>query len=155
MLRRVGRSILIALFVIVLAIQLVPVNRTNPPFDPAATLERSVTVPANVKAILDRSCKDCHSNETRWPGYSYVAPMSWLLVHDVNEARENLNFSEWGTHDAEAQNDSLIELCRKVRRGQMPLKRYAWIHPSARLTAEDVEALCEWTAEMRRTLRGN
>jgi hypothetical protein len=155
MLRRVGRSILIALFVIVLAIQLVPVHRTNPPFDPAATLERSATVPANVKAILDRSCKDCHSNETRWPGYAYVAPMSWLLVHDVNEARENLNLSEWGTDDAEAQNDSLIEICRRVRRGQMPLKRYAWIHPSARLTAEDVEALCEWTAEMRRTLRGN
>jgi Haem-binding domain len=155
MLRRAGRSILIALFVILLAIQLVPVQRTNPPFDPAATLERSATVPANVKAILDRSCKDCHSNETRWPGYGYVAPMSWLLVHDVNKARENLNFSEWGTQDADAKNDSLIEICRKVRRGLMPLKRYAWIHPSARLTAEDVEALCEWTAEMRRTPRGN
>jgi hypothetical protein len=81
--------------------------------------------------------------------------LSWLLVHDVNEARENLNFSEWGEHDADAQRDSLIEICRRVRRGQMPLKSYRWIHPSARLTAEDVKTLCDWTLEMRRSLGGN
>ncbi len=155
MVRRVLKAVLVALLVIFLAIQLVPVNRTNPPFDPAGSLERSTSVPANVKAILDRSCKDCHSNETRWPGYGYVAPMSWLLVHDVDEGRENLNFSEWGTHDADAQRDSLVEICRQVRRGVMPLRPYTWIHPSARLTAEDVKTLCDWTADIRRAPREN
>lgn len=155
MLRRPVKTVFVAVVLVFLAIQLVPLHRTNPPFDPAATLERSATVPANVKAILDRSCKNCHSNETRWPAYGYVAPISWLLVRDVTEARENLNFSEWGANDAEAQRDSLIEICRRVRRGQMPLKSYTWIHPSARLSADDVKQLCDWTMEMLRSLRGH
>ena len=155
MFRRVVRSVLIVLVVIFLAIQLVPVDRTNPPFDAAMSLERSAPVPARVKAILDRSCKDCHSNETRWPGYGYVAPMSWWLIRDVDKARDQLNFSEWGASDADTQRDSLIEMCRQVRRGNMPLKTYIWIHSSAKLTADDVKTLCEWTVEMRRTLRSN
>src|SRR4030095_2948418 len=121
MFRPVVRPVLIVLVVIFLAIQLVPVDRTNPPFDAAGSLERSAPVPANVKAILDRSCKDCHSNETRWPGYGYVAPMSWWLVRDVDEGRDHLNFSEWGASDADTQRDSLIEMCRQVRRGDHPL----------------------------------
>jgi Haem-binding domain len=155
MLRRVARSALLALLIIFLAIQLVPVHRTNPPFDAAGSLERSAPVPANVKAILDRSCKDCHSNETRWPGYGYVAPMSWWLVRDVDEGRDHLNFSEWGASDADTQRDSLIEICRQVRRGDMPLKPYTWIHSSATLTAGDVKTLCDWTAEARRARRSN
>ena len=136
MVRRVLKAVLVALLVIFLAIQLVPVHRTNPPFDPAARWNARCHVPANVKAILDRSCKDCHSNETRWPGYGYVAPMSWLLVHDVDEGRENLNFSEWGTHDADAQRDSLIEICRQGHGvAQMPLKPYTWIHLSRQADA--------------------
>ena len=70
------RLLLIALLVIFLAIQFVPVHRTNPPFDPATALERSVPLPANVKALLDRSCKDCHSNETRW-----LAMATWRPRH--------------------------------------------------------------------------
>jgi hypothetical protein len=155
MFRPVVRPVLIVLVVIFLAIQLVPVDRTNPPFDAAVSLERSAPVPASVKAILDRSCKDCHSNETRWPGYGYVAPMSWWLVRDVDEGRDHLNFSEWGANDAGTQRDSLIEMCRQVRRGTMPLKTYTWIHSSAKLTTDDVKTLCEWTVEMRRTLRSN
>jgi hypothetical protein len=155
MFRRVARSVPIVVVVIFLAIQLVPVDRTNPPFDAAVSLERSAPVPARVKAILDRSCKDCHSNETRWPGYGYVAPMSWLLVRDVNEGRDHLNFSEWGAIHAGSQRDSLIEMCRQVRRGNMPLKTYTWIHSSAKLTTDDVKTLCEWTVEMRRMLRSN
>jgi hypothetical protein len=153
--RRKVRSVVIALVVVFAAIQLVPVERTNPPFDPATSLDRSVSLPANVKAILNRSCKDCHSYETRWPGYSYVAPASWLLARDVAEGRENLNFSEWGLSDADAQRDSLIEICQRVRRGEMPLRSYRWIHWSARLTPDDVKTLCDWTVEMRRALRGD
>src|SRR4029453_15136475 len=100
MVRRLVRSVLLALLAIFLAIQFLPVHRTNPPFDVAGSLGRSMAVPASVKAILDRSFKDCHSNETRWPGYGYVAPMSWWLVRDVDEGRDHLNFSEWGRKHA-------------------------------------------------------
>ena len=153
--RRPLKILGLAFLGIFLAIQLVPVQRTNPPFDPATSLERSLPLPAQVKAILDRSCRDCHTNETRWPGYAYVAPASWLLVRDVEEGRENLNFSEWGLLDADSQRDSLIEICRKVTRGQMPLKPYTWINRGARLAPGDVKTLCDWTAEARRSLREN
>ena len=82
-----------------------------------------------------------------------MAPASWILARDVDEGREHLNFSEWGQHDAESQRDLLIEICRQVRRGQMPLKPYTWIHPSAKLTADDVKTLCDWTVEVRQSLR--
>ena len=84
------------------AIQLVPVERTNPPVETEAQ-----PLPAT-KEVLKRACYDCHSNETKWPWYSYVAPASWLVVDDVHQARENLNFSTWNLYDSEEQLD-LIE----------------------------------------------
>jgi hypothetical protein len=152
MLRRVLRALLLTIVVAFIGIQFVPVRRTNPAFDPSQTVERSASVPPEVKAIFDRACKDCHSNETRWPAYGYVAPMSWLLVRDVEEGREHLNLSEWGAYDPDSQRDVLIEICRQVRRGAMPLKEYALIHSRAKLTPPDVEALCKWTTDMRRSL---
>jgi hypothetical protein len=152
MLRRVVRLVLLVIGVALIGIQFVPVHRTNPPFDPTQTVERVAAVPPEVKAIFDRSCKDCHSNETRWPAYGYIAPMSWLLVGDVEEGREGLNLSEWGAYDPDSQRDVLVEICRQVRRGVMPPRQYTLIHSSAKLTARDVEILCNWTTEMRGSL---
>ena len=110
-----------------LLIQLLPSGRSNPPVVPAQTIERTLTVPADVKAILDRSCRNCHSHETVWPWYAHVAPASWFLVMDVNHAREEMNLSEWGTESTDAQRDTLLEVCRKVKKGMMPL----WsVHPA-------------------------
>ena len=112
-----GLAVLAAL----VAVQFVPVERTNPPVDPALAIERHLPVPAEVKAILDRSCRNCHTNQTEWPLYSYVAPLSWDIVNHVNHAREEMNFSEWGTYDSDTAQDNLIALCRQVRSGEMPL----------------------------------
>jgi hypothetical protein len=152
MLRRVARTVALVILVAFIGTQFVPVHRTNPPVDSAQTVEHLAAVPPDVKAIFDRSCRDCHSNETRWPAYGYVAPMSWMLVRDVEEGREHLNLSEWGGYDADSQRDVLVEVCRQVRRGNMPLKRYTLIHSSAKLKATDVETLCNWTNTMRRSL---
>jgi hypothetical protein len=152
MLRRVARLVALLILVGFIGIQFVPVHRTNPPFDSTQTVEHLAAVPPDVKAIFDRSCRDCHSNETRWPAYGYVAPMSWMLVRDVEEGREHLNLSEWGGYDTDSQRDVLVEVCRQVRRGNMPLKRYTLIHSSAKLKATDVETLCNWTNTMRRSL---
>src|SRR5262245_3068662 len=107
---------LAAVFVLVL-MQLLPSGRSNPPVDAAQTVERTLNVTPEVKAILNRSCKDCHSNETVWPWYAHVAPASWLLVRDVGHAREEMNFSAWGVENVDAQRDSLLEICRKVKAG--------------------------------------
>jgi hypothetical protein len=130
-------------------LQLVRPERTNPPVDPSMRLDAHVTVPADVGDILDRSCRDCHTNETRWPWYSHVAPPSLLLARDVREGRDELNLSEWGDYDGETAVEQLDEMCTQVREGSMPLLPYTWMHRAARLSPEDVTRLCEWTKRAR------
>lgn len=150
--RRVVTAAALVFPVIFVAIQFIPVEHVNPRVDPTDTVEQKVAVPAEVKAILDRSCKDCHSDETRWPYYAYIAPTSWLLSHHVERAREEVNFSEWGQYDPNSERDILIEICRQVKRGAMPIAQYTLVHREARLSSQDVDRLCNWTREVRRTL---
>ena len=152
MIRRLALLAAAGVLVVLAGIQFVPVERTNPRVDPAQTVEQQVPVPAQVRAILDRSCKDCHSDETRWPWYAHVAPTSWLLAHHVSRAREEVNFSEWGQYDSDAERDLLIEICRQVKRGAMPLGQYTLVHREARLSPHDVDAVCAWTRDIRKRL---
>ena len=136
-----------------LALQVRQPDRTNPPSDPAEAIGRHLTVPPDVQAILDRSCRDCHSHDTRWPLYSYIAPISWEVGEHVAAGRQELNFSTWGQYDAEAAQDLLLAMCRQVRAGDMPLPQYLRFHPSARLSADDISKVCAWTTTERRRLR--
>jgi heme-binding protein len=133
MLRKSLRFIGIALVVVLVAIQLVPYGRrhTNPP----ARVEPQWDAPVT-RALAVRACYDCHSNETIWPWYSRVAPMSWLAQRDVDEGRRKVNFSEWDRSQKEAP-----ESAKAVRKGEMPPWFYVALHPDARLTAEETQAL--------------
>jgi hypothetical protein len=128
-----------ALAVILVAIQLVPVDRTNP------TVVADFDGPPAVKAVLETSCYDCHSHETRWPWYSRVAPFSWLVAHDVEEARDHLNFSQWGNLDAKRQAKLAEEMWEEVEEGEMPLRMYLLAHPDARLTGAAKATLHDWS----------
>jgi len=98
-----------------------------------------------VAAILRRSCYDCHSNESRWPWYSYVAPISWLVASDVHEGREHVNFSDWGRSGHHHGTAETIEkIGEEVAGGDMPLWYYLPLHPGARLSKSDVETLKTW-----------
>lgn len=119
-------------------LQLVPVARTNPP------VTSDVDAPRDVQAILERSCYDCHSNRTRWPWYSRVAPVSWLVARDVRLGRRELNFSEWPAFDFEEQDDLMAHIAKQVERGRMPLPIYLTMHPGARLSAADRRTLVAW-----------
>lgn len=132
------KKILVAVVLLLFAIQLVPVGRTNPP----ATAK--VDAPQEALAVLERSCFDCHSNETRWPWYAYLAPVSWLVTHDVKEGREHVNFSEWGQYDAEKVGDILKDLREEVEEGKMPLPIYLVMHGDARLSEQDKQTLYAW-----------
>jgi heme-binding protein len=134
----------IALVCLFVGLQFVRPARTNPPVDPSQTIQTRVQIPLEVAAIVDRSCQDCHSNATRWPWYSNVAPFSWLLVDHVNEGRQHLNLSEWGRLDTRRAGKKLEEICEEVKDGTMPIDSYTWIHRSAKLSAEDVKTLCDW-----------
>lgn len=151
--RRLFRRLCLFLPVAFIAIQFIPVDRSNPAFDPAQTVERTLAVPPDVKAIFDRSCKDCHSDETVWPWYAKVAPVSWLLVSHVKSAREDMNLSEWALADTSAQLDTLLEVCQQVKKGAMPLASYLLMHRAATLRPHDVTTLCAWSDATRKALK--
>jgi hypothetical protein len=111
---------------LVLVAQLVPYGRNHR--NPPVVAEPAWDSPAT-RALAERACFDCHSNETRWPWYSHVAPTSWLVQYDVDEGRRVLNFSEWNRGNSEAGEASETVLER-----EMPPRGYLMLHPEARLT---------------------
>jgi len=115
------------------AIQFVPYGRdhVNPPVGAEPTWDSPGT-----RALAKQACFDCHSNETEWPAYSRVAPVSWLIQRDVSEGRAVLNFSEWQRPQEEAK-----EAAEEVLEGEMPLRIYQLMHAHARLSAADRERL--------------
>lgn len=113
-----------------------------------------VAVPDRVAALLREACFDCHSDETRWPWYSRVSPISWVIARDVRHGRSNLDFSRWSTDpDREPTPDQRLRwMCRDIRERTMPPRLYLVAHPSARLTPEEEDAICAWTDRARRGL---
>ena len=133
--KKILLSLAAVLLVAALAIQLVPYGRshTNPPI-----LQEPAWDSPQTLALAQRACFDCHSNETVWPWYSSIAPISWLAQRDVDEGREKLNFSEWGRGEQEAD-----EIAEVIREGEMPLPIYLLQHPEARLSAAEKQALID------------
>jgi cytochrome c551/c552 len=129
---------LVTLGVVFLAIQVVPVDRRNPP------VESEVPAPPELRSVLRRACYDCHSNETVWPWYSRVAPISWLVASDVHEGRGALNLSTWNRLSAKEQSKAREKLWKEVAEGEMPLWYYLPAHPAARLSPRDKSLLREW-----------
>ena len=131
-LRIIGTIVLIVLGLFLL-IQLVPYgrNHTNP-----AVAQEPAWDSAQTRELAQRACFDCHSNETTWPWYSNVAPVSWLLQHDVEDGRRRLNFSEWNLRQRGAD-----EAAKTVQNGSMPRWFYIPLHPQANLSAADKAAL--------------
>lgn len=132
------RVVVVSVAVVFGLVQLVPVDRENPPVTGA------LAASPKVLALLRRSCFDCHSNETRWPWYARIAPVSWLVARDVKEGREHLNFSEWAGLAPEKKRHKLEELWEEVEAGAMPPTQYLFVHGDAALGPQEIESLHEW-----------
>jgi len=143
--RKILKWIVIILVIVIGGLQFIRPAKTNPAIDQSQTIEAHMQVTPQVAAILDRSCNDCHSNKTRWPWYSNVAPVSWFVIGHVDDARKDLNFSEWGKRDKDRQSRKLQQMCDEVTDGAMPLGSYTPMHPGSKLSAADVKTLCDWT----------
>jgi len=132
-----------------IGLQAIPVDRSNPPVNSARTIFASEALPAKVETVLRRSCADCHSNQTRWPWYSYVAPLSWIVAHDVHAARRQMNFSEWTGYSEKKREERLDGICEQVVNGDMPEGKYALLHRRARVTEDERAAICQWVERAR------
>ena len=143
--------------ILFVAMQLVPVNRTQPAVDAA----KKLPAPPEVEAILRASCYDCHSNETQWPWYAQVAPVSWWIANHVNDGRRRLNLSEWANLHPKAGRDVemgsgriltqaqfqvkiLGDMETAIMEGQMPLPSYLIIHTGARISPAQFKILSDW-----------
>jgi heme-binding protein len=122
---------------------------SNPSFDERETLERTTAVSDAVTRTFARACNDCHSNQTNWRWYTYVAPVSWLTVAHVNHGRAELNFSIWGSYGARMRETRLRAICQLSRDGKMPLPSYVLVHPDAKLSQDEISSVCAWTAMAR------
>jgi hypothetical protein len=125
---------IVALAVLALLIQIIPYghDHTNP-----AVVEEPNWDSPQTRELAQRACFDCHSNETVWPWYSNIAPVSWLIYHDVSDGRQHLNLSEGGGQS------SANEIRRVLQSGEMPPANYLLLHPEARLTDQERQALID------------
>ena len=137
----------IVIVVVFAAAQLVRPERANPSTDASRTIQAHMGTTSGLIAVLDRACRDCHSNATVWPWYTQIAPASWLMAYGVTEGRKAVNFSEWATYPPQAQRTLLSASCQDVSDGKMP-GLYTRLRPETRLSAQDVETIC---AAARRT----
>lgn len=138
--KRFKQAAVIAVVVFAVA-QFIRPDRTNPVTDANRTIQAHVGTASALPAVLERSCRDCHSNKTVWPWYSGIAPVSWLMVRGVAEGRNVVNFSEWGAYSPEQQRALLTQSCQAASAGRMP-GAWALVRPETRLSAGDIETIC-------------
>jgi hypothetical protein len=148
---RAAKAAAISVAVLFALIQLFPVSHSNPPVssDPRAL--------APISGMLKRACYDCHSNQTGWPWYSFVAPASWVVSRHITEARQHLNFSEWDAYasDPETAAHKLAEVADQVASGKMAPWYYRVTHPAARLNRAERYELIRWARDKAAYIRAS
>jgi hypothetical protein len=136
-----AKRTLVAVGIVLVGMQFVP-TATKRHSIPAMETHLARVMNPEVGSILERSCQDCHSSNTRWPWYSRVAPVSWMVARDVRGGRAKLDFTDWTAHH-HSENERM-EICDAVSNGSMPMKAYRLIHRNARLSPKDVDRICDW-----------
>jgi hypothetical protein len=118
-------------------------------------ISKTFTVPPNVKAVLEDACYDCHSNNTRYPWYSYIQPAGWWLSNHIKNGKAELNFSEFGAYSNRRQLSKLRSIGRSIKDEAMPLASYTLLHRRAKLTPEEKALLTSWVGKMEDSLMEN
>jgi Haem-binding domain len=138
------KNILIVIIALLVLIQFFGIDKTNPTINPESDFMSIENPPAEYSQIIKTACYDCHSNETVYPWYADIAPVSWILQSHINEAREHINFSEWESFPAGRRGHFKEECAEEILSGDMPLKSYTLIHKNARMDEEARKNLAEW-----------
>lgn len=111
------------------------------------------TVPEEVKSILQTSCYDCHSNNSNYPWYDNIQPVSWWLKHHIDEGRSEINFNEFASYRIRRQYKKLEEIVEQVKKDEMPLSSYTLIHRNAKLSQEKILILSKWATSLRDSIK--
>ena len=134
------KKTIIATILLLISIQFIPIDKTNPPIDKNITLNTD----AEVMQILKKSCYDCHSNETKWSIYSDIAPLSFGVISHVTDGRKALNFSNYKNIDSETKKARLRRAIKTVKNGMMPYPSYVMFHKETQLSKAQKDILVQW-----------
>lgn len=129
---------------VVLAIQVIPMERNVSTVPPGQSFEKTEKVPANVAAILKVSCYDCHSNNSRYPWYSGLQPGAWFMAQHIKKGRDELNFDEFNNYSKRRKKAKIKSIISQIEKDEMPLKSYRMMHGNARLSADEKKELLDF-----------
>ncbi|MEZ4920751.1 MAG: heme-binding domain-containing protein [Saprospiraceae bacterium] len=144
---RKRKNWLIAIVVLLLGMQFIRIDKTNPPVDASVDYIALTNPPEDVIQMLRSACYDCHSHETQYPWYSNVAPVSWMLGNHIREGRKHLNFSTMGNLPVKVFAHKMEEAQEEVLEKKMPMKSYTFAHSDSKLTDEQRKRLAQWFAD--------
>lgn len=146
---KIIKKILLVLLVVFLAMQFYRPQKNVSDTVPATDLLLVEQPPAELVGIFKAACYDCHSNNTKYPWYNHIAPVSFLLADHVKEGKKHLNFSEWESYSAKKKAHKMEECIEEVKERHMPMESYVWMHPEAKLTDAQIAMLTEWAATLQ------
>ena len=128
------------------ALALANVNLRGPDRPPSVqkALLAGSTVPSQIRAILQRACQDCHSDNTVWPWYAAVPPVSWQVHSDVTRARAFMNLSKWSEYSDDQRRAFMLAILGATQARIMPPPKYVWIHGNSKLSDADLKLIQEW-----------
>jgi len=140
-------------FVVFVGIQFIPTARNQSNEVLATDFIKFFNAPNNIESLLKTSCYDCHSNNTIYPWYNKIQPISWFLEGHINGAKEELNFSEFGAYSMRKQKSKLKSIASQIRDNDMPLFSYTFIHRDAQLSEIEKSLLETWVIDLRDSLQ--
>jgi len=143
------KKILLAILIILLVIQFIKPKKNIHPGPQPADISTLYPVPANVDSILSVACKDCHTNNTRYPWYNNIQPVAWFLANHVTDGKRSFNLNEFATYPVARQYDKIEEIKKQIDKGDMPLSSYTLIHKDAILTDAQKKTITGWSENIR------
>jgi len=146
---KIIKKIAVVLLLVLIAIQFYRPAKNTAQGDHTVTFITETNPPEDVKLILKNTCYDCHSNNTRYPWYNNIAPVSYWLADHVKHAKEELNFSAWENYSSKKKSHKLEEVVEVIEDSAMPLKEYTWTHGEAKLTGAQKQAIIKWAKQSR------
>lgn len=145
---KIAKKIIFWTLVAFALIQFFPIDRTNQPVDTKVNFVDARKSPEKVRTLLKNACYDCHSNETVYPKYAFIAPVSWSVKSHVNEGREHLNFSAWQTYNKDLKENMLTKSIQTIQNKTMPMPGYIVYHKEANLSEAERALLIQYFEEM-------
>ncbi|HET9431128.1 MAG TPA: heme-binding domain-containing protein [Chitinophagaceae bacterium] len=147
------KKILLVLLVALIIIQFIHPAKNQTTEPQPNHIGNVYAIPAEVKTIMENSCNDCHSNNTKYPWYSRLQPVDWWMANHVKDGKKELNFDEFTNKKPKYQYKKMEEVVEMIEEGEMPLKSYTWIHTNARLAEAEKKALINWAESIKDNLK--